>query len=287
MLGEATRIDTPDGRRLVGRWFRPRGRARETLVLHGATGLRQRFYRHFADWLARERDIACLTYDYRDFAESLEGDIRRSDATFLCWGLKDQAGALAHAVADDPRRRVRVIGHSLGGFFLNRHALAPHIDHATAVGSGEGNFLTIPPYLVPASLSFWFGHGPALTTMFGYLPGDFTGFGSDLPAGVYWQWRRWCVEPCYSQLATPPPPPFADAPPFPVRLVGIDDDPLITPHGVRRLQHRFPGHPVEHRLLRPREFGLPRLGHIGPFAPSNARVWPAIVDLEVRALDAA
>ncbi|MEL6979676.1 MAG: alpha/beta fold hydrolase [Pseudomonadota bacterium] len=287
MRGEATSIRTADGRRLVGRWYRPRGAAAETLVLHGATGLRQSFYRPFAEWLARERDIACLTYDYRDFGESLERDIRFSDATFLDWGLKDQAAALAHGVASARRGRVRVLGHSLGGFFLNRHAASEQVDHAAAVGSGEGNFLTLPPYLMPASIAFWFGHGPALTAMFGYLPGRLSGFGSDLPAGVYWEWRRWCVEPYYSRMATPPPISFTAAPPFPIRLIGIEDDPLITPYGVRRLERRYDSHPIEHRLLRAEAFGLPRLGHIGPFVASNAAVWPAIVDYEARARRAA
>ena len=65
-------LDIPsDGAVLCGRLVRPRGTPRAALVLHGATGAPARFYRGFAEWAARERDLAVLTYDYRDFGASL------------------------------------------------------------------------------------------------------------------------------------------------------------------------------------------------------------------------
>lgn len=280
MAGERTQFETSDGRTLTGHWFRPRRKPRETLVIHGATGLLQRFYRHFAAWLAEERDIACLTYDYRDFGASLDGDIRRSKARFSDWGLRDQPAALAEAVARSATGRVRVLGHSLGGLFLNRPAQADRIDHATAIGAGEGHFLAVPPMLAPASFAFWFGHGPMLTMSFGYLPGQYSGFGVDLPAGVFWEWRRWCVEPAYGRRVTPPAAALPKgAKPFPIRLIGAKDDPLIRPQGVWRLGgDRYQGHPLEKQVLDPQDLGLKRIGHVGAFDLANAAAWPSLVD---------
>ena len=82
-----------DGARLAGRLVRPAGMPRAAVVLHAATGVPARFYRRFADWLAAERDIVCLTYDYRDFGAS--GDPRGSPATMTDWGVRDQQAARA------------------------------------------------------------------------------------------------------------------------------------------------------------------------------------------------
>ena len=65
-----------EGALLRGRLVRPRGTPRAALVLHGATGAPARYYRGFAEWAAAERDMAVLTYDYRDFGASLRRPMR-------------------------------------------------------------------------------------------------------------------------------------------------------------------------------------------------------------------
>lgn len=70
-----------DGAVLRGRIIRPWGTLRVVMVLHGATGAPARFYRGFAEWAAAERDLAVLTYDYRDFGASRRRPMRGSKAT--------------------------------------------------------------------------------------------------------------------------------------------------------------------------------------------------------------
>ena len=54
----AEELDIPsDGAVLRGRIVRPKGTPRAAMVLHGATGAPAGFYRGFADWAARERDL--------------------------------------------------------------------------------------------------------------------------------------------------------------------------------------------------------------------------------------
>ena len=78
---------------LAGRLYHPAGPARAAVVLNGATGVPQGYYRHFARWLAAERQMACLTYDYRDFGASARMHPRRSQATMADWALADQPAA--------------------------------------------------------------------------------------------------------------------------------------------------------------------------------------------------
>ena len=46
----------PSSSPLVGQWYPAQGQMQAAMVLHGATGVPQRFYRHFAAWAA-ERGI--------------------------------------------------------------------------------------------------------------------------------------------------------------------------------------------------------------------------------------
>ena len=61
---------------LAGQLYRPKGIPRAAVVLNGATGVPQSFYRHFARWLAAERGMVCLTYDYSDFGASAQRSLR-------------------------------------------------------------------------------------------------------------------------------------------------------------------------------------------------------------------
>ncbi|WP_319531791.1 hypothetical protein [uncultured Cohaesibacter sp.] len=77
--------------RLTGFYYAPEGRPRANLVLHGATGVPQRYSRHFASWAASQ-GIGVLTYDYRDFGVSCQGHPQNSKAVFHRLGVPRPAG---------------------------------------------------------------------------------------------------------------------------------------------------------------------------------------------------
>jgi predicted alpha/beta hydrolase len=127
----AHRLTAADGRRLAARWFEPAGQpARAVAVVNAATGVPQRFYRHFALWLAA-RGYAVLTYDYRGIGESRQGPLRAETARMRDWALLDMPAALAEAErrrAGDPPDG-RAAGPSL------RHAGGAPGDSATGLSS--------------------------------------------------------------------------------------------------------------------------------------------------------
>lgn len=81
-----------EGADLIGTYYAPGGRALANLVLHGATGVPQRYYSAFANWAA-SRGVGVLTYDYRDFGASQTRPVKQSRATFADWAIHDQAAA--------------------------------------------------------------------------------------------------------------------------------------------------------------------------------------------------
>lgn len=114
--------------------------------------------------------------------------------------------------------------------------------------------------------------------MMGYLPGKALGFGSDLPAPVYWQWRRWCTAPLnyVPEIGKGLPEAKWTGSDVPVDLFTFEDDQMVPPEAVWRLADLY-GPSAKRHLLSPKEFGLTEIGHIGVFARRNAAVWPRLI----------
>ena len=267
------------GATLSGRLYMPDDAPRAVVVFHGAVGVPQRRYSYFAAWLAAERVIACLTYDYRDFGASSVGPLKGSKATLTDWGLRDQAAALNAAEQHLPGVPLWVIGYSLGGAMLPFHR-ARKIERAIIIAAGLLHVSDHPWPYQALTRQFWYLTGPIATWMAGFMPGKFIRFGSDLPAGVFWQWRRWCTTRGFhlndAGAELPRPDPMAHT--APTRLIAISDDVMVPPSAVWRLMQLLPEAVKRQRVLRPKDFGLQSIGHLGAFNLENAVLWPAIVD---------
>jgi predicted alpha/beta hydrolase len=269
-----------DGAALRGTVFQPAGQPVAAVVIHGATGVPHAYYRAFAEWLAAERALAVLTYDYRDFGASARGKVAASRATMADWGLLDQPAALAALRGAVPGVPVWVIGHSLGGLMLGFHPDIAGVARVITIGSGMVHLGDHPwPYRAKAA-AFWYGHGPALVGAMGYLPGRWSGLGVDLPAGVYWQWRRWCITrgSFLRDVGQCLPMPDAQVVTAAMKLIAVADDHVVPAAAVWRLMAQHRQAMLRQKVLRPADFGLPRIGHLGAFARRNSVVWPTIID---------
>lgn len=275
---ENIRFTTGDGRVLVGRLHHPGASARIAVVLHGGAGFPARFYRDFASWLSTTHRAAVLTYDYRDFGWSLDRPLARSDARLSDWGIKDQSAALSYLRSRFPQLPPRVLAHSLGGQWLAFHDDVALVDRVVAVGSGPGFWRSHPWPMLPKVLAFWWLAGPLAATLAGYMPGRLLGFGADIPGGVYWEWRRLCMQPSYhvGEWGRAYPQPRLDAARFDLTIVPIADDQLIVPDMVRRLPSFYPHAKASETLLDPRQLGLKSIGHAGAFLPRNRVCWPLL-----------
>ncbi|WP_316013443.1 alpha/beta fold hydrolase [Roseobacter sp. HKCCA0434] len=272
------KITTEDGAGLVGEW-REAAAPRAVAIIHSAAGVPAGYYAAFADWLMAERHVHVLIYDYRDMGWSAEGPVSRSRATMADWGVTDQSAMLDHAIARFPDLPVWIIGHSMGGFCLPFHAQADRVTRHIAIASGPAYWPTHPFSFMPVVIAFWFLVGPIATQVCGYLPGKSFGFNADLPAGVFWQWRRWCTDrrfyrPDYGGVLPWPEPERIVAK---VELIGFSDDPMMPSARVARLADYYPRARTSFREIDPQDVGLAKIGHIGAFARRNAALWPHLV----------
>lgn len=264
---------------LKGRVFHPRSAPRAVVVLNAATGVPARFYHAFAAWLAETQELACLTYDYRDFGASKRAHPRRSTATMADWGVHDQDAARHFAMRNFPGVPVWVLGHSLGGLCLPFQTDLDKIARVITVGSGAIHVRDHPwPYQALVRL-FWSAPVRALAELAGYLPGRALRLGPDVPLGVYRQWRRWCTSPGFyhSDVGHSLPPANWTGLTAPMTFIACSDDVMVPPVAVWRLMQNYPEARKTQHVLRPAAFQLETLGHIDIFAEKNRAAWPAIV----------
>ncbi len=267
-----------DGTVLHGQLFQPDGPPAAAIVFHGGTAVRASFYASFAHWLCRWRNAAVLIYDYRGYGESAAGPVCCSSATMAEWGVQDQGAALDYLCGRFPGLPIEVMGHSLGGMFFAFHKNAPRVRRFTAIASGPAHWTRHPLSFTPAVLAFWFGIGPLLTWLFGYMPGRMIGLGADVPGGAYWQWRRWSVSRGFHRVdwGRDLPVPDLERVRSSVRLIAIAGDPMIPPSVVRDLAALYPHARTEYRLIAPSDAGTRDIGHVQVFTGRCSAAWPIL-----------
>jgi len=280
---EGQAITFPAGPAMLhGRLYLPPKQPVAAVVLNGATGVPMGYYQHFAQWLARERQIACLIYDYRDFGKSAARPLRRSDVSMADWCLVDQPAARAAMRQHLPGVPLWIIGHSLGGMTLPLQDGIEDIDRVIGVASGLVHYTEHPwPYQASVRL-FWFGIGPVAVRLAGYMPGKTLGLGADLPPNVYWQWRKWCTSKkfFYDEFGATLPQPKWGKVGAPVRLIAFEDDHVTPATSVRKLSGLYGVRHVTHQVISPADHGLKKIGHLGAFARRNSAVWPTLIGVD-------
>ena len=268
------RIATSDGFELGARLFAPRSRAVGAVLLVPAMGVPQRFYEPFARWLA-SRNFRVMTFDYRGTGLSKQGPLAKVDADILTWAQKDTAAVLdelARRAGDEP---LTWIGHSLGGQivpFVPNHTRAAKII-TIATGSGYWRHNAAP--LRRKVWFFWFGAVPLTTPLFGYFPGRRLGMVGDLPRGVVWQWRRWCMNPDYAvgaegaEVRTL----FAEVA-TPITSFSFTDDEMMSARSISTIHGHYSGADKTMHRFTPSELGVRKVGHFGFFRPEmEAPIW--------------
>ena len=268
------------GHVLVGHVYKPKQTPSAIAVLNGALGVRADFYDAFATWLAEEMSIACLIYDYRDFGASATGPIRDSEADFVDWAVHDAQAARDFAGTLYPGLALWVIGHSMGAIGLPFQKHLEGITRVIAIGSGATHVSDHPWPFQGSVRLLWSGPMAALCSAIGYLPGNAFGLGADIPLGVFRQWRRWSKHRGYFDIDVGArlPRPDVSGLPCDTKFIEISDDQMVPRKAIWRLMSRFSEERVSHQVLRPRDFDLETIGHIGVFSRSKSAAWKAIMN---------
>lgn len=255
------KVPTPDGFPLALTHFTPDGRGRGVVLMLGATAVRQRFYRRFAELLVNE-GLEVVTVDYRGIGESRPDSLPGFDCSYRHWFDQDVPTAFEFARQRGP---VVVVGHSFGGHAFGQLPSPNEALGLATVASGAAwsGFMTPLERLKVGML--WNVVGPVALSLTGYLPGTLWG-GEDLPQGIYEDWKRWSHMPNY----------FFDDPALdmkgvfarvtvPVLGLTARDDAWAPPRSLATFLGHYTNAPLTLETLEPKDWGVKAIGHMGPF----------------------
>lgn len=273
---EALTLEARDGYPLAARRYGVEGHTRGQIVVAGATGVPQRFYRRFAIHAAHA-GFETTTFDYRGIGLSKRGPLEAQPATFLDWGSKDLA-AVIDAVTDSTPAADKptfLMAHSFGGHAIGMTDNHDRLGAAAVLTCGAGWTGWDPPAERVRLWAMWNVVFPPLVALKGYMPMSMMKMGEDLPLGVYRQWKHWCQFPHY----------FLDDPAAaelkqrcaevrtPLLAIASTDDRWAPPRSRDAfLLHAYPAAAIACEDLEPAHYGG-EMGHMGYFRAPASPLW--------------
>ncbi len=243
--------------------YEPEGPIHGNVLIHSATACPQRFYARFARHLT-QAGLRVFTYDYRGIGRSRARSLRGSTVTMSEWALVDARAMHDYLDAHHPGVPLALIGHSFGAQLFGLLDAPRYARAAVFVGAQLGYCGHWPEPQSSALRALWKLVVPGMCRVFGYLPKQ-TGIGEDLPAGVALQWARWCSHPDYMMSEFPEARARFAQFDRPVLAYSFSDDTYAPPRAVDALFEVLWDSPVTRRKLRPRDLGVPAIGHFGFF----------------------
>jgi predicted alpha/beta hydrolase len=274
-------LSAADGYRLSATYYPATGLQRGRVVVAGATGVPQHFYRRFAGFAAA-RGHATLTLDYRGIGQSRPASLKGFRMDYRDWARLDLAAAIDHtAQLPGTPGSLFVVGHSYGG---HAFGLLPQPDRVAGLytfATGAGWHGWMPPLERLRVLALWRLLGPLLTGWKGYLPWSLLGMGEDLPLDVYRQWREWCRYPRYffddPALADEVAASF-DRVRTPIVAANALDDPWAPPASRDAFMSGYRHAAWSGLDIDPAASGLGPIGHMGYFRPQAEPLWRKALD---------
>jgi predicted alpha/beta hydrolase len=187
-------LTTSDGYRIAAIRYRADVPLKGHLIVAGATGVRQEFYKYFAEYASRH-GFTTMTLDYRGIGQSSPLKLKGFEMNFLDWATLDLAAGVKEMANDSVP--LFMVGHSFGGHALG---LLPNHDrvkgcYTFATGAGWHGWMPAAESLRVRLM--WRVVLPVFNRWKGYSPWSMLGMGEDLPLGVFEQWRHWCTFPHY------------------------------------------------------------------------------------------
>lgn len=283
---ETLQLVAADGYRLGALHYPPAGRLKGRLIVAGATGVPQGFYKRFALYAAA-RGLEVWTLDYRGIGLSKPASLRGFAMNYLDWARLDLAALLSHVAArgDEP---IWMIGHSYGGHAFGLVPGKERVQRFATFATGAGWHGWMPARERLRVLFMWRVLGPLIVRTHGYLAWSLLGMGEDLPRNVFFQWRHWCQWPRYffddpeqAHLAKP----FAEVN-IPIRAINATDDKWAPPASRDAFMSAYQKAELELHTIEPSEWGMSGIGHMGYFRPGAETLWQETLDWLTRPIEA-
>lgn len=271
-IPEEVSLITVDGYSIRANLFRCKDNPKARLIVAGATGVPQFYYKAFAQFAA-SLGFETLTLDYRGIGLSKPASLKGFKMAYLDWARLDLASAVEYFHTE--ALPLYMVGHSFGG-----HAFGVLPNHSKVAkfytfGTGAGWHGWMPPAEQLKVHIMWKIIGPLLVKWKGYLAWSKLGMGEDLPVGVFREWKHWCQFPRY----------FFDDPEAlhiqaqfktvttPIMAANSVDDLWAMPASRDAFMSGYPSGIWQGVDIVPAELGLDGIGHMGYFRRNAQALW--------------
>lgn len=268
------------GQSLAGTFFPAHtGLSEKTVLICPATGITQKFYFPFANWLA-STGFSVLVFDYRGIGKSLhESHVKKCTVRKQDWGLFDMPAALDFLLDLTGQQSAYLIGHSAGGQLFGLMHNHTKVRGVLAVAASSGHVKNIRRDKRNGAKFMLRWVIPLTSALMGYVPAKRLGWGEDLPKGVGLQWARWCSSPGYveNEFGLGIQQHWFESFDAPITFVHASDDEIATLPNVQDIMRLFTRAKKKRLEIRPDLFGLSKVGHIDIFRERCNSVWPEMM----------
>lgn len=276
MSPESITLRTADNYVVQALKYPASGAAKGHLIVAGATGVPQLFYRNFAVYAA-QNGYTTLTLDYRGIGLSKPASLRGFRMNYLDWAHQDLRAAVDAMASDD--QPLFMVGHSFGGHafgLLPNHERVARF-YTFATGAGWHGWMPRAEQL--KVLFMWRVLGPLITRWKGFLAWSNLKMGEDLPLDVYREWRHWCRFPRYF-FDDPAMPQVASqfaAVTTPIIAANALDDLWAPPASRDAFMAAYCNAPYSALTIDPAKRNLGPIGHMGYFRRSAQPLWDDVL----------
>jgi predicted alpha/beta hydrolase len=275
---QTIQIATKHPATLAATVFRP-DTVKAAVMIAPATGIKRQFYQNFAQYLM-EHGYGVISYDNEDIGESMQGNLKHSNASLISWGRYDMTAVLDRLIQEFPNTTYHLVGHSAGGQLFglmpNHHKFTSVFN--VACSSGRIRNMAMP-YRAKA---MWFMDVfiPVSNVVFGYTQSSKIGMGEDLPKNVAKQWRDWCngagyIKTAFGETVKKH---YYDDVKLPALWLNAPDDDIANDKNVADMIRVFPNMQATTQTLKPKDYGLQHIGHMKFFSRQNQLLWQQTLD---------
>lgn len=238
--------------------------AKVVLVIASATGVKQSFYKKFAQFLS-SHNITVITFDYCGIGLSLKKPIKELTHTASDWGTKDLNGIINYTINNYPTHKKALLGHSIGGQLVGLTELSSKVDKIILVAAQSGYWKLWNGIGKIKMWTNWHILFPFLLTLFGYMPSKRISGMENLPKNVAKQWKNWGKKNNYLLSEIPIEQTVFDKLKTEITAFSIEGDEFAPKKAVEWMTKRFSQARLKSVHLIPQDYDTIKIGHFGIF----------------------
>ncbi|MCV6628237.1 MAG: alpha/beta fold hydrolase [Flavobacteriaceae bacterium] len=182
-------IENTQGYELQTSVFGPNENNNKVVVIASATGVKQRYYFDFAQYLASHK-YTVYTFDYNGIGKNPK-TLKKTNTDLHHWSNSDLSSVICHAKKKHTKATITLVAHSIGGQLCVINNKLSDIDNLLFVCSQSGYWRLYPRKHKAMMWLYWNFLIPTTTFLYGYFPAKRLGLFENLPKGVALEWRRW------------------------------------------------------------------------------------------------